>query len=86
MTGPFFSTVDLNRFYFPLTLSFSSSQGQFSQGSIKGLGLVTFSDGTHGEPKNEGKFEGLELVQRCSAATAVQRARQLAADARSMQL
>ena len=57
-------------------------KGQFFQGAVKGLGLVTFADGTHGLPKNEGKFEGLELIERCSATTAVQKARQAAANAR----
>ena len=56
------------------------------QGSAKGCGLVTFSDGSHGQPRQEGKFEGLELIERCSATAAVQKARQSAADARSLQV
>jgi hypothetical protein len=55
------------------------------QGSVKGLGLITFSDGSHGQPKQEGKFDGLELIERCSSTIAVQKARQSAADARSIQ-
>ena len=57
-------------------------QGQFQQGHVKGLGLVTFADGTNGQPHVEGKFEGLELVQRCNASSAVQTAQQNASTAR----
>lgn len=51
---------------------------------MKGLGLITFPDGSNGQPRKEGVFEGLELVQRCSAREAIQAARQSAANARGL--
>lgn len=51
---------------------------------MKGLGLITLADGTSGDPRAEGKFEGLELVQRCSAEAAVHAARQSARRARDV--
>ena len=59
-------------------------QGQFQQGHVKGLGLVSFADGTNGQPRVEGKFEGLDLIQRCSAASAVRTAQQSASTARQI--
>ena len=51
---------------------------------MKGLGLVTFADGSHGRPRCEGQFEGVECVKRCSTAEMVKRARQSAAKARTV--
>ena len=59
-------------------------QGQFQQGHVKGLGIITFADGTHGQPRNEGKFDGLKLVQQCTATSAVQTAQWNAANARQL--
>lgn len=59
-------------------------QGQFKEGAVKGLGLVTFSDGSSGQPRKEGVFEGLELIRQCSAREAIQAARQNAANARGL--
>ena len=58
-------------------------QGQFLDGSARGLGLITFPNGTHGQPRCEGKFEGDVCVERCKAGEAIKRARQSAANARS---
>ena len=51
---------------------------------MKGLGLVTFADGSHGRPRCEGQFEGVECVRRCSTTEMVKRARQSAAKARTV--
>ena len=45
---------------------------------------MTFADGTHGRPKNEGKFEGDQCVERGRATEAVRKARQSAASARTL--
>ena len=65
-------------------MHFVIMQGQFLQGHVKGLGIITFADGTNGEPRNEGKFDGLELVQKCTASSAVQTAQRNAANARQL--
>ena len=59
-------------------------QGQFHDGAAKGLGLVTFADGSHGHPRCEGQFEGVECVKRCAPGDIVKRARQTAARARAI--
>ena len=38
-------------------------EGQFQDGKIYGLGLLTFIDGSHGIPRNEGHFENNKLVR-----------------------
>ena len=74
----------LKKFILLAKLSIVHVQGQFKDGTVKGLGLITFSDGSSGQPRKEGLFEGLELVQRCSAREAIQAARQSAANARGL--
>lgn len=61
-----------------------SHQGQFHQGVVKGLGIITFPDGSNGHPRKEGKFQGLVLQERCNATNSVHKARQNAANARSV--
>lgn len=46
-------------------------------------GLLTFADGTHGLPRNEGFFEGSKLVRREKCPSAVHRAIQAAERARA---
>lgn len=60
------------------------TQGQFQDGRAQGLGLVTFADGGHGRPRNEGKFQGTQCVERCRAGEATQKARQAASAARTL--
>ena len=50
------------------------------------LGLLTFADGTHGLPRNEGYFEGGTIVRREKCPTAYHRAVQAAEKARSQAL
>ena len=57
-------------------------QGQFSGGRARGKGLITFADGTHGRPTNEGSFEDNKCVERCKVPDAVRKAREAASDAR----
>ena len=40
------------------TCTLPPTQGQFQDGHAHGQGLVTFADGSHGQPKQEGRFEG----------------------------
>lgn len=58
-------------------------EGQFSGGRARGKGLITFDDGTHGCPKNEGKFEDNMCVERCKVPEAVRKARDAASEARA---
>ena len=37
-------------------------------------GLLTFADGTCGRPRQEGKWAGSQLIQRCKASDAVRQA------------
>ena len=38
-------------------------EGEFRDGSISGRGLVTFADGSHGIPRNEGVFDKHRLIR-----------------------
>ena len=46
-------------------------------------GLLTFADGTHGLPRNEGYFENSALVRREKSGHVLQKARQAAERARN---
>ena len=46
-------------------------------------GLLTFADGTHGLPRNEGYFENSALVRRGKSGHVLQKARQAAERARN---
>jgi hypothetical protein len=48
------------------------------------MGLVTFADGTHGLPRNEGKFSQGKCMKRCKATDSVQQAQKDASMARSI--
>eukprot|EP00730_Choanoeca_flexa_P007185 TRINITY_DN12293_c1_g2_i4.p1 TRINITY_DN12293_c1_g2~~TRINITY_DN12293_c1_g2_i4.p1 ORF type:complete len:155 (+),score=29.47 TRINITY_DN12293_c1_g2_i4:61-525(+) len=37
-------------------------EGQFEDGKVTGAGLVTFPDGSHGRPRQEGTFQERKLV------------------------
>ena len=46
-------------------------------------GLLTFADGTHGLPRNEGYFDGNKLVKRDKCPNVIYKAEQAAEKARS---
>ena len=47
-------------------------------------GLLTFPDGSHGIPRNEGFFEGNKLIRREQCGQKVARAEQAAAKAKNI--
>ena len=49
-------------------------------------GLLTFADGTHGLPRNEGYFENSKIMQRKKCPDVIHRAIQAAERARSQQV
>ena len=49
-------------------------------------GLLTFADGTHGLPRNEGYFEGSALVERKKCTTIILKAQQAAERARAQRV
>ena len=53
-------------------------------GTPQGKGLVTFPDGTHGLPRNEGCFKGGKCVERFKVSAVVTQAQKDAAMARSI--
>ncbi|XP_013412743.1 MORN repeat-containing protein 4 [Lingula anatina] len=61
-------------------------QGEFREGKVSGQGLLTFADGTHGLPRNEGRFEGNKLIKSCKCPNAIQKATQAADRARTQQV
>ena len=50
-------------------------EGGFKNGNPYGPGLVTFSNGTNGEPRQEGYFEGTKLVRREPVTEYIKKAR-----------
>ena len=62
-------------------------EGRFTDGSPKGPGKITFPDGTSGNPKQEGYFQGTQLLKRTDvpeeiikAQHSAQKAKKLVAD------
>ena len=51
---------------------------------VCGYGLVIFSDGTHGRPRNEGRFEENKCIERCKATDALHKAKQSATKAKTL--
>ncbi|XP_063818401.1 MORN repeat-containing protein 4 isoform X2 [Pseudophryne corroboree] len=49
-------------------------EGEFKGGRVDGYGLLTFSDGSHGVPRNEGLFENNKLVKQEKCQAVIQRA------------
>lgn len=58
-------------------------EGEFRGGRIWGLGLITFSDRTHGFPRNEGFFQDCRLIRKRLCPETVQRAQKIALMARA---
>ncbi|KAJ1141003.1 hypothetical protein NDU88_007340 [Pleurodeles waltl] len=49
-------------------------EGEFKSGRVEGYGLLTFSDGSHGVPRNEGLFENNKLMKLEKCQATIQRA------------
>ena len=60
-------------------------EGRFQEGRVNGPGLITFPNGDHGRPRNEGIFEGTKIVRRENVTDTVKHARVCAAKAREIQ-
>ena len=67
-----------------MTVCVSHPPSVLQDGSPQGKGLVTFSDGTHGLPRNEGRFTNGKCVERCKVSGVVLQAQKDAAMARSI--
>ena len=61
-------------------------EGCFKDGRPHGPGLITFPDGTHGNPKQEGYFEGTRLIRRDYVNDALKKARLCAKRAKNTSL
>lgn len=59
-------------------------EGEFRGGRIWGLGLITFSDRTHGFPRNEGFFQDCRLIRKRLCPETVQRCQKIALMARAI--
>lgn len=59
-------------------------EGEFKSGRVEGHGLLTFPDGSHGVPRNEGLFENNKLLKREKCQAVVQRAKNSASTARGL--
>lgn len=57
-------------------------EGEFRGGRIWGLGLVTFNDGSHGFPRNEGYFQDCKMLKKKKCPDVVQRVQKVALMAR----
>lgn len=57
-------------------------EGRFCDGAPKGAGLITFPDGTNGNPRYEGVFDGFKLMRRAEVPQELIKARQSAERAR----
>ncbi|XP_045882583.1 MORN repeat-containing protein 4 isoform X1 [Meles meles] len=59
-------------------------EGEFKNGRVDGFGLLTFPDGSHGVPRNEGLFENNKLLRREKCSAVVQRAQSASKSARNL--
>ena len=59
-------------------------EGEFKDGKVLGRGLLTFTDGTHGLPRNEGFFEGNKLIHREKCTDVIGKAVSIARNANKM--
>lgn len=59
-------------------------EGEFKNGRVDGFGLLTFPDGSHGIPRNEGLFENNTLLRREKCSAVVQRAQSASKSARNL--
>ena len=56
-------------------------EGEFCEGEVRGFGLLTFPDGSHGIPRNEGRFEGTKFLGHAKTDSVVAKAREAATKA-----
>ncbi len=49
-------------------------EGQFQNGKVYGLGLLTLADDSHGLPRNEGHFENNKLIRHEKCTDIIQKA------------
>uniref|UniRef100_A0A0B7AWY2 MORN repeat-containing protein 4 n=1 Tax=Arion vulgaris TaxID=1028688 RepID=A0A0B7AWY2_9EUPU len=61
-------------------------EGEFKDGKICGLGIVSFPNGSHGLPRNEGYFDGMKIVRQEQCPRVIQRARDVATRVRALNL
>uniref|UniRef100_A0A7N4NYQ7 MORN repeat-containing protein 4 n=1 Tax=Sarcophilus harrisii TaxID=9305 RepID=A0A7N4NYQ7_SARHA len=59
-------------------------EGEFKSGRVDGFGLLTFPDGSHGVPRNEGLFENNKLLRREKCSAVIQRAQRASESARNL--
>lgn len=59
-------------------------EGEFKEGKIIGRGILTFTDKSHGLPRNEGYFEGNKLLRREKCTDIISRAIQTAKNANKL--
>ncbi|KAM6956298.1 MORN repeat-containing protein 4-like [Aplochiton taeniatus] len=59
-------------------------EGEFRNGCVEGYGLLTFPEGGHGVPGNEGMFKNHKLQKKEKCPTVVRKAQSLASNARSL--
>ena len=51
---------------------------------MNGHGLITFADGSHGRPRNEGVFENAKIIRREKATEAISKAQKSSERAREV--
>jgi hypothetical protein len=61
-------------------------EGQFQDGKIYGFGRLTFTDGSHGLPRNEGHFENNKLIRHEKCPDIIQKAITMAQRAKNQQI
>ncbi|NWI13312.1 MORN4 protein, partial [Crypturellus soui] len=59
-------------------------EGEFKGGRVYGFGLLTFPDGSHGVPRNEGFFENNKLLRREKCQAVIQRAQSASKSAHNL--
>ncbi|XP_072471853.1 MORN repeat-containing protein 4 homolog [Notamacropus eugenii] len=59
-------------------------EGEFKSGRVDGFSLLTFPDGSHGVPRNEGLFENNKLLRREKCPAVIQRAQRASESARNL--
>ena len=59
-------------------------EGEFKSGKVFGRGILTFTDGSHGLPRNEGIFEGNKIIKREKCDDIIQKANQAAKNAEKL--
>ena len=58
-------------------------EGRFCDGAPKGAGMITFPDGTNGQPRQEGYYDGNKFLRRMDVSEELLKARKSAERARN---